>query len=233
MASPAQILANRENSQASTGPRTPEGKAAIAGNARKFGLFASTTTASKMAPAEAAEYQVLFDRLQHELQPGTLVEEGLVNEIVRAMWRLRRCEIVESTHEFSDTPDSDAVQIAIDRARSQANATLRRSHDTLSRLQTERVVRACCPGLPQGASPQGAVRQREVLQAIALNRRIAGLHNLKAVIQRALDAPIPGFTNQSQSRQPSQSETPVADALLARFEAFKAREAQNKANSPK
>ena len=41
MATEAQIIANRRNSQKSTGPRSPEGKAIVSKNAVKHGLFAS------------------------------------------------------------------------------------------------------------------------------------------------------------------------------------------------
>ncbi len=38
MSTQAQILANRRNAQNSTGPRTPQGKAAVSQNAVKHGL---------------------------------------------------------------------------------------------------------------------------------------------------------------------------------------------------
>jgi hypothetical protein len=41
MATEAQIKANQQNAQKSTGPRTAEGKAAVSRNAVKHGLFAS------------------------------------------------------------------------------------------------------------------------------------------------------------------------------------------------
>ena len=41
MATEAQTIANRRNSQKSTGPRTPQGKAVVSKNAVKHGLFAS------------------------------------------------------------------------------------------------------------------------------------------------------------------------------------------------
>ena len=48
MASPAQILANRLNSQKSTGPRSAEGKAASSMNALKHGARAE----SRIIPGE-------------------------------------------------------------------------------------------------------------------------------------------------------------------------------------
>jgi hypothetical protein len=41
MATQAQFHANRRNAQASTGPRTPEGKAASSANATRHGLSAA------------------------------------------------------------------------------------------------------------------------------------------------------------------------------------------------
>ena len=42
MATTAQILANRNNSRKSTGPKTDEGKAAVSQNAVKHGIFAES-----------------------------------------------------------------------------------------------------------------------------------------------------------------------------------------------
>ena len=52
MASEAQIKANRENAQKSTGPRTEEGKAVVAQNAVKHGLWARQAVIKEEDPAE-------------------------------------------------------------------------------------------------------------------------------------------------------------------------------------
>ncbi len=46
MASEAQISANRQNAEKSTGPRTDEGKAVASQNAVKHGLFAINTNST-------------------------------------------------------------------------------------------------------------------------------------------------------------------------------------------
>src|SRR5207249_4730074 len=84
------------------------------------------------SPGELDEYNELCAHLRNELQPASLFEEALAKDILRALWRLRRCEIVEAGLAPSDTLDSDPAQLAVDRARAQANATLRRSYEALS-----------------------------------------------------------------------------------------------------
>jgi hypothetical protein len=49
-----------------------------------------------------------------------------------------------------DNPDSDPAQIAIDRARAQANATYLGSSNALSRMQTARLIRFECFDLRSG-----------------------------------------------------------------------------------
>ena len=50
----AQLEANRQNAQKSTGPRTPEGKAASKMNALKHGVLASSTVVSTYKFRESA-----------------------------------------------------------------------------------------------------------------------------------------------------------------------------------
>ena len=92
MATPAQIFANRENSKASTGPRSPEGKAASSHNATSDGFFA----ADPVLPNEDRnEYNALRERYQSELAPETAHEEFLVGQMTGARWKLDRLERME------------------------------------------------------------------------------------------------------------------------------------------
>ena len=93
MASQKQIDANRANAQLSTGPRTPDGKAASSLNALKHGLTASLA----VIPGEDT---ALFDQalqafLDH-LQPVGPVETVLVQQIAMASWRLTRLRALET-----------------------------------------------------------------------------------------------------------------------------------------
>jgi len=63
-----QHQANRSNAQHSTGPTTPEGKAAIRFNALTYGL---RTRATVIPDENAEEYSHLWDELEAEWQPQT------------------------------------------------------------------------------------------------------------------------------------------------------------------
>jgi hypothetical protein len=87
MATEKQILANRRNAQKSTGPKTPEGCAAIRFNGLKHGLTASALT---LPDESEAEFEALLDSIETEHQPATPTEIALVRRIAMAAWRLTR-----------------------------------------------------------------------------------------------------------------------------------------------
>ncbi len=89
MGSVAQISANRSNAQKSTGPRTPEGKAAVAQNALTHGLMAR---AAVLQGEEWEEYTSFHEGMIQELYPDGVQEEELAERIVGLYWRLRRAE---------------------------------------------------------------------------------------------------------------------------------------------
>src|SRR6266436_2663474 len=92
MATLKQIEANRRNSLLSTGPKTPEGKAAVRLNALRHGLRAHTV----VLPGENPEkFQQLCDDLEAEWQPQTRTEQIYVEQMAVSQWKLRRMEIGE------------------------------------------------------------------------------------------------------------------------------------------
>jgi len=93
MTSDKQAQANRRNALKSSGPMTPEGKAAVRHNATKYGLLSRDV----LLPGEdGAALEELSERLSDELQPVGELESLLVHRITAAYWRLRRLGRVEA-----------------------------------------------------------------------------------------------------------------------------------------
>ncbi len=87
MATQRQIEANRLNAQKSTGPRTPEGKAAVRFNALKHGLDARVL----VIPGEDQdELDALNLEYYEQFRPETPVARYLVDTLVQCDWNRRR-----------------------------------------------------------------------------------------------------------------------------------------------
>jgi len=97
MTTEKQVEANKQNALVSTGPATSEGKAIVAQNAVKHGIFAKdliiTTGDGK---EDAQEYRELLDGLIISLNPVGQMECLLVEKISVDYWRLRRVLRFES-----------------------------------------------------------------------------------------------------------------------------------------
>src|ERR1700736_5448994 len=87
-----QFEANRQNAQKSTGPKTPEGRAAVRLNGVKHGLTAETIV---LKNEREADFTNLLDSLEAEHDPVTPTEEALVVQLAMSTWRLRRLYHVE------------------------------------------------------------------------------------------------------------------------------------------
>ena len=87
MSTQKQIDANRQNAQKSTGPKTPEGKSAVAQNGIKHGLLARQST----IPGESqAEFDLYHQQVFAQYDPSGPIETVLTERIVTLSWRLRR-----------------------------------------------------------------------------------------------------------------------------------------------
>ncbi len=87
MSTEAQIAANKANSQLSTGPNTPEGKAASSQNRLKHG-FAG---AFQLLPNEDSDaYQAMLTGFEAEHQPATMTEHVLVERMAQHQWLVQR-----------------------------------------------------------------------------------------------------------------------------------------------
>lgn len=86
MSSPAQVLANRQNAARSTGPKSPEGKAASSRNATRHGL---TGVFHVLPHEDPAEFEPIAAAVRHEFRPRTDSENFQVDLMIQA-----RCKLV-------------------------------------------------------------------------------------------------------------------------------------------
>src|SRR5438552_18786400 len=129
MATLKQFEANRRNAQKSTGPQTPEGKAAVSMNALCQGLRARTV----VLPGEnREEFTQLCDDLEVEWLPQSRTEQFYVEQMAVSQWKLIRMEVVE-VNIFKD-PEAAKNQLPMLDQLWQAECRLERSY---SRAQRE------------------------------------------------------------------------------------------------
>ncbi len=87
-------LASKQNGARSRGPKTEEGKRISSRNALRHGLLARNIILSN-------ESQEVFDATLQEhlakMAPADGVEQGAIEEMVSASWRLRRLWMMEKT----------------------------------------------------------------------------------------------------------------------------------------
>src|SRR5437870_3327150 len=93
MVSEKKRIANRQNAQKSTGPRTPQGKQKSAQNATTHGLFCR---ALLLPHDDKIIFAGFRDSYLLALKPHNLPQLQLVDQIVSAVWRLRRLQDAES-----------------------------------------------------------------------------------------------------------------------------------------
>jgi hypothetical protein len=168
MATPAQIAANRRNSQLSTGPRSEAGKITSSRNSTRTGIYAQSVLIDSEDPEQlAALEQDYFD----SYDPQGPVETALVVEILHSDWLLHRMASVESqlwniatasVRKRDDFDESIAVACAYNRIEDRlvviqrrvaalSRAFHRALHD-LTRLQSLRAKRpAAEPAQPEPA----------------------------------------------------------------------------------
>jgi hypothetical protein len=154
MATLKQIQANYRNAQKSTGPKTPEGKAAVRLNALHHGLRARTA----VLPGESGrELKRLCRELEAEWQPQSRTEQVYVEQMALSVWKLRRMDEAEARLQL--IPDgSSKSELAFLTTLWQATARLERSfaraQRDLERLQNSRRQ---APQVPE-AEPSWVVR---------------------------------------------------------------------------
>ena len=137
MTTKAQIAANRNNAQHSTGPRTEEGKAASSQNSLKFGFCGSFKVLSLESQEEFDEF---LKSLQDEHQPATTTESLLVQKMAEHYWLSRRAQHLQSMSLGHDIPyEQQCREFALYlRYQTTHDRAFHKSLDQLLKLQKER-----------------------------------------------------------------------------------------------
>jgi len=137
MATLKQFEANRRNAQKSTGPKTPEGKAACCMNALRHGLRAR----SVLLPGEdPTEFHQLCNDLESEWHPQSRTEQFYVEQMAVSQWKLIRMEVVE-VNVFKDAGAPSNQLPMLDRlwqAECRLERSFSRAQRELQRLQASR-----------------------------------------------------------------------------------------------
>ena len=148
-----QQAANRQNARHSTGPKTPEGKAAIRFNALTYGL---RTRATVLPDENAADYSRLWDELEAQWQPQNRTERCYLETMVTSQWLLAR--VAESEKkvymfiQFGERQFKMFAQVAKQRA--QLERSFRTAIEDMQRSQMER--KAQRPQQTRPAQPASA-----------------------------------------------------------------------------
>jgi hypothetical protein len=111
-------------------------------------------------PEDTEDHEILSTSLWLELAPATPLEQTFTTEIIRATWRLHRCNAIEASladRAGDSGPDPIAdetlaqTQKSIDRARAQATTSLHKAMAELRRLKAERLASAQSSDSPKSA----------------------------------------------------------------------------------
>ena len=93
MSSQSQIEANRANAQLSTGPRSPEGKAASSQNARTHGLTSKDLVILPHEQDDFLNFQIEFTG---QIKPIGALELTSFDNLLHAAWNMRRIRCLEA-----------------------------------------------------------------------------------------------------------------------------------------
>jgi len=150
MTSQKQIDANRRNAQKSTGPKTPEGKAAVRLNALKHGLRARAA----VGPGEnAEEFHQLCADLESDWQPRNRTEQALVEEMAVSHWKLARAEEAETRLMLQGPLNKDRMALIVQVSQYQARlkrAFMTALHELQKLQQTAALTEPVQPEQPAG-----------------------------------------------------------------------------------
>src|SRR5580692_8185307 len=152
MATPAQIAANRSNSQKSTGPKTEAGKSRSARNHLSNGFSSNAT----LIPGEdPEEFRALMVALALEHQPVTETEQILLEKMVTSQWLSLRAFRLQTEAFVNEMLQGNSYAIPKDlglliRYKTTADNAFHKAHNELLKAKKQR------PNSEIGFEPQEA-----------------------------------------------------------------------------
>ena len=175
MPSPAQIEANRQNAQRSTGPRTQPGKATVSQNALRHGLCSGFPL---MHEETEDDVDQLLAALIEDNQPVGANEEILVYQMAEHFFSQKRASLLLAEElDSADYGDKNAREIALMlRYHTTAGRGFSKALSDLRKLQKERKLQeigfvsqqadeAPAPPPEEPPSPAAATPKKEPLAA--------------------------------------------------------------------
>ena len=206
MASPAQIIANRQNAALSTGPTTPAGKEVSSKNATRHNL---TGVFTPLAHENRADFEQIAARLRDEFNPEGENETFLVDQMIQARCRLHRIQRLEDQSydqiltEPGSAPDPDARILA----------AMGQSGNLLDKIHRYRA-----------AAERSYYKALREIQASRVRTKKAESNALEAYFKKVICAPIPGHAERKlyhaavnqfvadQAQLPNEPNSPAAPA---------------------
>jgi hypothetical protein len=188
MSSPAQILANRENSTHSTGPATVTGKLASSVNARTHGLTGAFTL---LAWEDAAEFQSLLDSLTSENKPETPTETRLIQSIAEHYWLMHRAIHLQNRLLESPALDHHTFSLYLRYQTTNERAYYRAMRELQTLRKEKRRVEIGFESQQQKQAEE--LRKNELNEArVRLANARAAESEIETEVRATMEAPIPG-----------------------------------------
>ncbi len=200
MSTPAQTSANQANAQHSSGPKSDTGKAASAGNNRKYALAGAFFL---LPDEDEADFLKLVSDLTEEHQPSTRTELILVEKMAQHYWTSQRAQWLQKPI-FENGNAAQSFSLFL-RYQTTHDRAFHKCLDQLVKLRAERRKEQI--GFESQKRQQAAqqaieatkqadeTRRQEVHEAkVRLINSKAALTELDANIKGTLEAKFPGYT---------------------------------------
>ena len=177
----AQLTANRANAQLSTGPTSPEGKAAVSQNRLSHGLAGQFRL---LGWEDEKQYEDLITTLYHEHKPATSAESRLVHSIAQHFWLMQRALTLQDELLAKIQLDHKTFALYL-RYQATNERAYYRARRELSILHKER--------RQQEIGFESQKRQQELHEAkLRLTNARAAASEIETEVRATMEAPLPG-----------------------------------------